>query len=65
MVQMKRFLYIIIGVVALASSPAYGQKAAGAPGVSVCNLKMSRSGSLLTVGMDIDMSQLRVESNRR
>ena len=65
MVQMKRFLYIIIGVVALASSPAYGQKAAaGVPGVSVGNLKMSRSGSLLTVGMDIDMSQLRVESNR-
>ena len=65
MVQMKRFLYIIIGVVGLASSPAYGQKAAaGVPGVSVGNLKMSRSSSLLTVSMDIDMSQLRVESNR-
>ena len=63
--QMRRFLYILIGVAAFASSSAYGQKVAGGvPGVSVDNLRMSRSGDMVTVSMDIDMSQLDVESNR-
>lgn len=62
---MRRFLYILIGVAAFASSPACGQKAdGGVPGISVDNLRMSRSGDALTVSMDIDMSQLDVESNR-
>ena len=65
MVQMRRLLYILIGVAAFASSPAYGQKTDGSmPGISVDNLRMSRSGDALTVSMDIDMSQLDVESNR-
>ena len=63
--QMRRFLYILIGVAAFASSSAYGQKVAGGvPGVSVDNLRMSRSGDMVTVRFtEVNLSNQLTVSN--
>lgn len=62
---MKRFLTIIIGVMAFGCVMADGaQRPAKPAGVTVSNLKMTRSGDFLTVKMDVATGDLKVESNR-
>lgn len=62
---MKRFLYIIIGVMAFACAYADGaRQPARTAGVNVSNLKMTRSGDYLRVSMDVATGELKVESGR-
>lgn len=56
---MKRYL-IILSVAAMMSPGLKAQN----NGVSVENVKMDRNGKYLTVGMDMNLSGLEVESNR-
>lgn len=63
---MKRTIFILATLLGMTGmSEAMAQTATGIiPGVSVENFNMSRNGKYLTVTMDIDLSELDVNSNR-
>lgn len=63
---MKRTIFILVTLLGMTGmSGAVAQTATGViPGVSVGNFNMNRNGKYLTVTMDLDLSELDVNSNR-